>query len=136
MRQVNRYLMGLIREKVLEEKFTTKGAREYDYKPRTKGYQIKKATRRGHTRPLEYTGELKDTMLASAKITATATRGKLRCRTSFPLTPERRRELESISTEDDAQILAAAQAEYARLANLPENRTRTRRRRGAGTTKV
>ena len=130
MRLVNRNTITELRDRILPDKFTAAGAREYAYEKRAKGYQIRKAQTKGHQRPLEFTGRLKRTFQSSFRITATATRAKLRARSPFPLSTERRRELEAISDQDSRQLELAAVKQSTRLANKPQFQRKTRRRGG------
>jgi hypothetical protein len=44
-------------KKILGKHFTVAGAAEYNYMPRTRAYQIRKAKKFGHQRPLVFSGE-------------------------------------------------------------------------------
>ena len=44
-------------DKILPKHFTTRAASEYDYKPRTSRYQLKKLRKFGHQNPLMFTGQ-------------------------------------------------------------------------------
>lgn len=124
MRLVNRHTMEHLKNEMLPDKFTVAGGREYDFEKRAKGYQIWKAKTLGHQKPLVRRGILERTVLGSGKVTATATRAKLTAKASFPLTPQRRRELEAVSTQDKAELEELRLREVTRLANKPQFRRR------------
>ena len=63
---------------------------------------------------------MKQSMLANVVITATASRGRLRTRNYFPMKTERRREIETISREERAELVARAGRDYVLLATRPE----------------
>lgn len=58
--------------KLLPKHFTSAGASEYQYKPRTKRYMIIKAKKHHHQNPLEYSGESKRMIRRMPRITATS----------------------------------------------------------------
>ena len=128
LRLANRHTMLHLKDDILPSKFTIAGGREYDYEPRPRGYQIWKAKTKGHQKPLVKTGLLERTVLASTKITATQSRAKLKARTSFPLTPKRRRELEAVSASDMQEMEERRLKEVTRLANNPQFRRKRKRK--------
>lgn len=60
----------------LPEHFKPGAERKYQYDPRNFKYLRRKRKKRGHQRPLEYTGTGKSAALANIKITGTSTRAR------------------------------------------------------------
>ena len=56
--------------------FTTAAHRRYDYSPRTKRYEIRKAKTKRHRNPLVFTGESRRRALALTQITLRRSRGE------------------------------------------------------------
>jgi hypothetical protein len=75
----------------------------WGYKARSRKYQIRKARKHGHQKPLVFSGELEQAVLRSAKVTATATRGRISARGSRKsnLTTQFRDEIEAISSREE-----------------------------------
>ena len=57
---------------ILPGHFTRRGERKYRYRRRTREYMDRKKARRGHNRPLEFTGDLKRAALRQARISGTS----------------------------------------------------------------
>lgn len=128
MRLLLRESLELHRDVRMRQHFSTSAYQEYGYAPRSKGYQLRKAKKKGHQRPWVWTGETERTMHAGSVITATKDRGRLRFRVRFPLTLQRRRELESFSAKDVDEIKRRLKTRYGEMVKLPEWKE-TRRRR-------
>jgi len=56
---------------ILPHHFTTTAMARYGYQPRDKWYSILKAKKKGHTRPLEWSGALKGMVTRMARISGT-----------------------------------------------------------------
>lgn len=105
-------------EEILPRHFTHAGAREYSYQKRTRAYEVRKVKRYGHSRPLEYSGDLKRAVLRSREVRtvgdnskrAGAVRIKLRGpRYLFQYRkdakqPDKARELSAVSPKDGDRI--------------------------------
>jgi hypothetical protein len=59
-------------EHILPKHFTTRGAAEYGYQPRSKRWMIRKAKKYGHQNPLVWTGELKRQALRMRDVRASS----------------------------------------------------------------
>jgi len=57
---------------MLPHHFTTDAARVYQYQPRVRKYMIKKARYKGHQRPLVWSGESMQMLMAARRVTSTA----------------------------------------------------------------
>lgn len=77
----------------------------WNYKPRTRNYQIAKAKRYGHTKLLVASGDLRDAVLGSARISATSKGAKLKARgsRSSNLRQQYRDEIEALTRQEDEQ---------------------------------
>lgn len=82
---VKRKLNGILKEtfrsggevwfsRILQRHFRGGAASDYGYEPRTAKYLRRKTRQFGHTRPLEYTGDMKRDLMRRAKITPTKSR--------------------------------------------------------------
>lgn len=82
--------------------FERSAYRKYGYKPRKPGYEIKKANQTGQTAPLVFHGDLKQAVLGSARVSATATRGTVSGRGSRTsnLRGQYREEVETVSATE------------------------------------
>lgn len=135
MRRLNRQLLARQRDvnfpKHFENRPETRPGGAYNYEPRTKRYQIRKARAKGHQLPNVWTGRTRLLVRANAKITATANGGRLRTSTHFPRNAVRRQELEVVSVAEQKEHAERAGRDYVRLAGRPEyqRKRRSRRRR-------
>lgn len=105
----------------------------YGFKARQKKYVERKVKRFGPdaANPNVRTGRMKRYIRANAlgRITATQHRSRVRMSSYFPMTPERRKEMEVIASQEKVEIAQDIRAEYARLINDPSNRRLRRRKR-------
>lgn len=108
----------------------TKPGGDYDYETRDRKYQIAKAKIKKHQRPLVFTEDLLKTVLGTMKTVATPTRMVLRAKASFPLTHERKSELEKVSDKEIEQDLERYERDYIRMANDPSFKERFSRKGG------
>jgi len=74
----------------------TRPGGEYGYEERSKRYKERKA-KKGRTQPLVLTGKLRRETKARSKVTATKNGAKFVARAHFPLTSQRRKELEAMT---------------------------------------
>jgi hypothetical protein len=93
----------------------------YGYEKRGERYEKQKLKRFGHRRPNDRTGKLKKQIRANSTITATQHRSRLLLRGYFPLTEQRRSELEAITPAERSEIQHQAHQFYLEEANKPEN---------------
>jgi len=136
LRQVNREIGVLHRNKTLKKHFEnnpdTRSGGAYGYEARTKKYQIRKARKKGHQRPLVFSGEMRRTVLGTSRVTATKDHWRVYARTGKTLNPELRRqitdELEAVSEREIDQYISLMQRRYTMLANRPENRRKRKKK--------
>lgn len=102
---------------------------EWGYKPRKKKYQIRKARKFGHQKPLVATGELEQAVLRSAKVTATSKRAKIIARgsRSSNLTAQFREEIEAITSAEEQQAAENWGETFTTLANDPRYQKKRKR---------
>jgi len=137
-RTVNRLEMTNFRNERLPRHFEnnadTKGGGAYGYRVRTKGTQIKKAKEFGTTAPLVRKGTLRQRVLATAKITATDTRGTMKARASTrtPISQDVVREIEAVSDEEARGIAKRWGETFAVLATQPKFKRKKRVRDSKG----
>lgn len=115
--------------KHFENRSETRPGGAYGYEKRSKKYQIGKARRKGHQRPLVYSGRMKQAILANTKITSTPTRGTVKARNYFPMKVERRQEIEAISAAEANELAKRMERDYTRYANSSEFSQFRRKRR-------
>lgn len=95
-----------------------KGAdRKYGYAPISKGYAIKKAIRNKEIVPMVLTGRMRDTVLATSKVTATDTRSRLYARNYFPMKDYFRSQVEKLLPSEESEMADNIGRNYAMLAN-------------------
>ena len=137
-RTVNRIAMVNHKDKILPEHFKnvphTRPGGGYKYKNRDKDSQISKARRYGTTRPLVKTGDTEKAVLRSARVTATATRGRMYARgdAKKPLRDQFRDEIEAVA-DDEKQALAEQWVrDFVALAQQPQFQKKKRHRNSRG----
>lgn len=106
---------------------TTPGG-AYGYEKRKRDYQMRKAKVKGHQKPLVFTGKLKTAIQSNVKITATSTRGRLKTRGYFPMTAQRRNEIEAISMDEIQDLRARMVRDYRVLADRSEFKRKRKRK--------
>lgn len=97
---------------------------KYGYKPRSKKYSIRKAKQFGTRAPMVRTGSLRASILANAKVVATASKAELRSRGSkrAQLMSQFRKELESFTSEEEKQNAESFRDKFVILASDPSLR--------------
>lgn len=98
------------------------------FQPRGFKYSVMKQRRYGHQIPNVYSGELMEEVLNNSKITATAKSGRLTARGTFPLTAQRRAELEAVNEPEIQALSRRGGRIYLELSKLPEFEDRIRQR--------
>lgn len=101
-------------ESFLPEHFTTGAVRKYGYTPRDAPYMRRKAKRRGHQRPLEYTGEGKRNATRQIVVSGTSKGAKGR----LPGTQVFNFKRSAASPDMRAELLATTKAEEKTLAEV------------------
>ena len=135
---VNRTIMLEHKDKVLPEHFKnvpqTRSGGVYKYEKRDKQYMISKARRFGHQLPLVKEGNLRKAVLASARVTATATGATLHARGSnlSPLSDKHRDEIEIVSEAERSHMAEEWGRLFVILAQFPQFRRKERKRNAAG----
>jgi hypothetical protein len=105
----------------------------YGYRPRNPKYIKAKVRRFGaaaagpNIRTHRMRKYIRDN--AMGRITATQHRARVRMSSYFPMTDERRREMEAIAPQERIEITNDVRGEYVRLINDPSNRRLRRRKR-------
>lgn len=140
-RMTNRIMMIEHKDSVLPKHFKnvpeTRPGGAYQYEKRTKAYQKRKA-RKGHQKPLVLSGQLREGVLASARVTATQYGAKLLMRgtTKSPLSDKHREELEAVSDAEKEAMAKRWGETFLLLAQQPQyqrkERVRTAKGRFAG----
>lgn len=95
----------------------TRQGGEYLFEPRTRKYQRKKKRDLGHLKPNVFSGETRE-RAKSAKVRATSKSGSIRFSSHFPMTEERRGEMERISSKEQKQDRKSLRTSYARMAKM------------------
>ncbi len=100
------------REKLFPKHFTTQGAQEYGYQPRTAKYQARKFRRFGHSNPLTYTGESKENTMSQYVIKVSPNRLEVRMPSPRAWNLSRRANMPNLreealkASDSDLEILA------------------------------
>lgn len=102
---------------MLPKKFTPTGAREYNYKARTKKYMIRKAKVKRHQNPFEWSGATKRLALNSAKAKAT----KKSIRVKFDVPRETQRFLFFRGYNIKAELSAVSRADLLAINEIVQN---------------
>lgn len=137
-RAVNRQMMVEHKTGTLHKHFEhtphTKPGGAYGYKKRDRDYQISKANKYKTTKPLVKSGELKQAVLQSARVTATASRARLLARGSrkTPLTSQYRSEIEAVAPDERKAIAERWARTFVTFAQRPEYRRKKRKRNAKG----
>lgn len=125
MRDLNRQMARRHRDRIIPKHFsgtpeTVPGGGGYGYERRSMKWNKRKQEQVGHTIPLVFTGRLRATIRRSSRITATQHRWRFRARGYFPLTFERRREIEVVSRRERREMAALMEKLYPLLAAQPK----------------
>ncbi len=129
LKQVHREIGVLHRNRTLKKHFEnrpeTRPGGEYGYERRTKKYQIQKARKKGHQKPLVFSGDMQRTVTGTSRVTATQHRWRVYARTGKTLrtllSQQIKDELEAVSQSEVDHYLSLMERRYAQLANRPEN---------------
>lgn len=100
----------------------------YGYVKRGELYTRRKLAKYGHDTPNVRTGYLRNQVYSRSVVTATQHKSRVYIRAPFPLTEQRRRELEAITTAETGEAQKIATDTYAAMVADPKNQ-RTRRKR-------
>lgn len=103
----------------------------YRYAKRSRKYQIWKAKKLGHQKPMVKSGRTRTAARRNAKISATFKGGRIRSKTHYKRTPERARELEAVTEVEEHEIAQRYGRDWLRLSKRPEYQTKHRRKVGA-----
>lgn len=132
MRDVWRTLMLRHRDHRLGKHYQdiaeTRPGGAYHYERRNEKYQEAKLKLKGHQKPLVWSGRMSRYIRNNSRITATQKRGRLVARNYFPLTAQRRDEIEAFSPAEEREITQGARRLYLKEAAKPENRRQRKRR--------
>lgn len=136
LKQVNRDIAVLHRNRTLRKHFEnraeTRPGGEYGYAARTKKYQIRKAKKTGHQRPMVFSGDMLRTVTSTSRITATKDKWRVYARTGKKFRPllgrQIKDELEAVAESELDHYLSLMQKRYVILANRPENRRKRRKK--------
>lgn len=105
----------------------TREGGEFGFDRRTRGYQIRKHRKKGHLNPNVWSGKTRD-MAKTAKVRATAKGSRIYFRGHFPLTSERRAEMERVSQPEQRADIKTMTRRYGEMARLKRFRRQRRRR--------
>ena len=100
----------------------------YGYVKRGALYTRRKLAKYGHNIPNMRTGYLRNRVYSQSVVTATQHRSRVYIRAPFPLTEQRRRELEAITPVEVAEAQILATETYQALAANPKNQRKRRKR--------
>jgi len=126
-RLANRLTMLRHRNEVLPRHFEinpeTRFGGGYGYTKRGRGYMLRKSRVHGHQRPLTFSGTMRRDVLRSARVTATATRGRVIASGVWSqLVPE----LEAITDDEKKEAAMYWQDTVADLMARPEYKKKNR----------
>lgn len=119
LKQVNGEVMERHKNVTMKKHFEVKALRLYAavYKPRTKAY-TKRKLRIHHTQaPLVYTGHLRDVVMQTSRVTKTQYGARMYAKSYFPLTAERRAELEYVSPDEQRAMVKMIEERYRKLSH-------------------
>lgn len=136
LKQVNREIGVLHRNRTLKKHFEnnaeTRPGGAYGYEARTKKYQIRKAKKQGHQKPLVFTGDMQRVVTGTSRVTATQHRWRVYARTGKRLTlqlgQQIKDELEAVAEAEISHYISLMGKRYAQLSNRPENRRKRRKK--------
>lgn len=136
MREAFRDAMGFVRDQIWPTHFEinelTRPDGPYGYAKRSAKWQRKKAAVQHHQKPLVYTGRLRASVLNNSIIRATQNGGTLKAKATFPLTEDRRKEIEIVIPTQRSVISRRVKRFYQDAAQKPEFKERVRLRDGSG----
>jgi hypothetical protein len=134
MREVNRGMLLRWRDRYLPLHFQSGNHQRYRLDIRSIRHTIRKRRKYGHSIPLVFSGQLRDTIRQNMKPpTATQYRASIRSRGYFRMKEGLRSEIERVMPFENEELAEWALKEYTRMARSPQYR-RIRRRKGSGGT--
>lgn len=138
LKQVNREIGVLHRNRTLKKHFEnnaeTRPGGAYGYEARTKKYQIRKAKKKGHQKPLSFSGTMQRNVTSTSRVTATQHKWRVyaRIKTTKPLKPllsqQIKDELEAVAEAEIDKYISLMEKRYVQLANQPQNRRKRRKK--------
>lgn len=105
---------------------TTPGSGGYRYRRRSAGYSQRKLRKHGHRKPNVFTGELRDSVLSKAKLTATQHKWRVVSRGTMGsrLQDWQRAEIQAVSNRERKREYKLMRRHYLKLAQDPKNQDR------------
>lgn len=127
-RQLLKEQGDLHKNDTLMKHFMLGAGQRYGYTKRTKGYMKKKAAKYHHQIPLVYTGVLKSVvrLIGKVSVIGKADGWRYKVRSYFPMTDERKREIEVILPEEIEHYNRWLGRQY--VARLPQYARKRKRR--------
>lgn len=98
----------------------TKPHGAYGYAPRKRKWQLRKQREGRGNLPDVYTGGMRTMVVQKSIVRATANGGTLTAKNHFPMTIQRRKEMEAISSREQERMGKRIQKNYVTLANHPD----------------
>lgn len=129
-REILRNSMEYQRQTYLPLHFETVAYTRYPgvIRKRSKKYNDWKLRKFGHNRPNVLTGSFRDSVMNHSIVRATSNQATFTAKGTFPLTPERRREIEFISDREITAITTRGGKLYVALAKDPQYQELRRQR--------
>lgn len=118
--------MEFHRDVTMPQHFTTAGARKYGFAKRSKKTQIIKARKYHHQLPNVMSGAMRGLVRMNSKITRTQYGARLYVRNYFPLTEQRRREMEIVTPDEEQAFANRMERSYGFSVRQPENMRKRR----------
>ncbi|MDE2100764.1 MAG: hypothetical protein KGL39_26195 [Patescibacteria group bacterium] len=133
MGRLFRQAMQHHKEQVLPRHFEkvpeTEPGGAYGYAPRSRRWKKRKAREgKDPDRPLVYTGLMRTIALRESVVRATKDGGSLTARNHYPMTDQRRREVENFSNRELARLVGRMKIDYLALARSPQYARQRQRR--------
>jgi hypothetical protein len=119
MRKLLRLAMVRHLRVTLAKHFLEGAQNVYHYERRREKYLKAKNKRWHHQKPLVWTGRTRDQLQARSVITATQHQSRLLFKNYFPLSAQRRREIEVILKREEAEIAKTVLAQYIKAVKTP-----------------
>ena len=99
---------------------------EYGYEKRSKKWDEYKMAKRGEARPLFFSGRMQRTVIAESIVRATKDRWTLQGKNYFPMTEQRRKELQTVPPSEQTELARWQKARYLVLSRSPLYKHRQR----------
>jgi hypothetical protein len=125
----HRNTMTYLKEKYIPLHFSPVAYFRYGFKARSLAYTKRKLRKYNHNMPNVYSGRLMQAVLNNSRITATRSRGTFQAKGYFPMTRERRDELEIVNEQEQKSLSKHLQDFYIKAATLPEFQDKLRIRK-------